>query len=175
MGENDKDVAYDVNVDTQMLIKIVIQELQDMLIEKNKSYGDSAINPIRIFSDVDPIEQINVRIDDKINRLIHGHEFVDEDTEKDLIGYLILKRVAMRRKSYEKAKRDSDFGDRNTSKLSTRGGTDKVLERNDREDLHPQQSDWLCGCKQEGGMDGKDKEHLPSVQRNVFSDIIAKP
>jgi hypothetical protein len=39
-------------------------------------------------------EQINVRIDDKLSRIARGRQdVIQEDTELDLIGYLILKRV----------------------------------------------------------------------------------
>ena len=70
----------------------VCSEIENMLLSKNASYGNSAANPINIFSNATAIEQINVRIDDKLNRLARGHEFSGEDTEIDLIGYLILKR-----------------------------------------------------------------------------------
>ena len=40
-------------------------EVAQMLIEKNVSYGDSALNPIRLFSGADSQEQLKVRIDDK--------------------------------------------------------------------------------------------------------------
>lgn len=60
--------------------------------EKNESYGNSAFDPVRTFSKVDPIEQINVRIDDKLSRMVHGNDY-GEDVEKDLLGYLILKRA----------------------------------------------------------------------------------
>lgn len=74
-------------------IRRVCNELADWLIEKNKAYGNSAANPVRIFSKCDALEQINVRIDDKLSRLMRGTEYPGDDTEKDLLGYLILKRV----------------------------------------------------------------------------------
>jgi hypothetical protein len=76
-------------------IEEVCDEIKEMLIKKNEAYGNSASDPVRIFSKVDAIEQINVRIDDKLSRIARGHEYGDEDTELDLIGYLILKRVIM--------------------------------------------------------------------------------
>lgn len=66
-----------------------------MLLAKNEAYGDSAINPLRVFSKANPIEQINVRIDDKISRIARGTA-AGEDAELDLIGYLVLKRVAQK-------------------------------------------------------------------------------
>ena len=68
--------------------------IRDLLIEKNKSYGDAALNPIRIFSKSDSSEQIKVRIDDKLSRLSKGNEYLDEDTILDLIGYLVLLKVS---------------------------------------------------------------------------------
>jgi hypothetical protein len=70
--------------------------MRDFLQEKNRRYGNSAIQPMRIFSKASPIEQILVRIDDKLNRVAKGTLSLDEDTVKDLIGYLILLRVAQR-------------------------------------------------------------------------------
>tara|TARA_R100000656_G_C3942457_1_gene126953 strand:+ start:580 stop:1158 length:579 start_codon:yes stop_codon:yes gene_type:complete len=69
-----------------------IEEIKSFLLEKNTQYGDSALNPIRIFSTADKTEQIKVRIDDKLNRLVQGSASLesDEDVIKDLIGYLIL-------------------------------------------------------------------------------------
>jgi len=80
---------------TQKLIKKECTNIMNILLQKNKEYGDSAINPVRIFSSVDSIEQINVRIDDKLSRIKNKKsKVIKEDTELDLIGYLILKRVA---------------------------------------------------------------------------------
>lgn len=81
----------------QEAIKEVCDELKEFLLKKNKAYGNSASEPMRIFSKVDSIEQINVRIDDKLSRIAKGNEFDGDDTELDLIGYLILKRSIKRR------------------------------------------------------------------------------
>lgn len=76
-------------------IEAVTREVCAMLLEKNAAYGNSALDPVRIFSKSDPIEQINVRLDDKLSRIVRG-EAAGEDVELDLIGYLVLKRVANR-------------------------------------------------------------------------------
>jgi len=81
---------------TYTLIKQVCAEIADFLISKNRKYGDSAINPTRVFSTASPIEQINVRLDDKLSRLRSAQGDDQEDAEWDLLGYLILKRVAIR-------------------------------------------------------------------------------
>lgn len=85
--------AKDYN-QSQALIIETCEELKEMLLDKNRKYGDSALNPKRIFSKADPIEQINVRIDDKLSRIKSGQIDEDEDVESDLLGYLILKNVA---------------------------------------------------------------------------------
>lgn len=73
--------------------------LKALLLEKNKKYDDSAINPKRIFSTADSAEQIKVRLDDKLSRIINARETGTPDTEdavQDLLGYLILLRVAQK-------------------------------------------------------------------------------
>ena len=82
--------------DTQKKISEICDEVKNILLEKNRKYGDSALNPKRVFSNASPIEQINVRIDDKISRIMSAQDDDTEDAELDLIGYLILKRVAKR-------------------------------------------------------------------------------
>lgn len=83
-----------MSLDTQNNISKVCDEIKNMLIEKNKSYGDSAINPVRIFSKADSVEQIKVRIDDKISRISRGKEFYGDNDIDDLIGYLVLLKVS---------------------------------------------------------------------------------
>lgn len=87
-------------------ITSVCLEVRDLLLRKNTAYGNSALEPARIFSRADPIEQLLVRIDDKLTRLQRGQND-DEDTELDLIGYLVLLRVARRR---ARARRTADGG-----------------------------------------------------------------
>jgi hypothetical protein len=67
-------------------------EIKTLLLTKNRQYGDSVSNPIRVFSKADINEQLKVRIDDKLSRLVRGNDSIesDEDVIKDLIGYLIL-------------------------------------------------------------------------------------
>ena len=67
--------------------------IEAMLIDKNQRYGNSALDPVRIFSRADTAEQIRVRIDDKLSR-IRNQTTDDEDAELDLIGYLLLLRLS---------------------------------------------------------------------------------
>ncbi len=66
-------------------------EIAHMLIEKNISYGNSALDPVRIFSKAGPREQLHVRIDDKLNRLMKGTDYPGDNDIDDLIGRVILK------------------------------------------------------------------------------------
>lgn len=77
---------------------LIVQEcdtIKALLIKKNEAYGDSAMRPVRIFSKASPVEQILVRIDDKLSRLARGSA-AGEDVIQDLIGYLVLLRIAQR-------------------------------------------------------------------------------
>ncbi|MCX8022781.1 MAG: hypothetical protein N2745_08425 [Syntrophorhabdaceae bacterium] len=78
-------------------LEIELEAIRVMLEQKNIRYGNSAMNPLRIFSSADPEEAINVRIDDKLSRIKNtGEAGNDEDTLLDLIGYLVLKRIVRR-------------------------------------------------------------------------------
>lgn len=90
-------------MDAEAVANLIRQELAligDMLCEKNRAYGNSALNPVRIFSKADAVEGIRVRIDDKLSRFIRGHAYPGDNDELDLIGYLVLKRIAMRSPVY---------------------------------------------------------------------------
>lgn len=77
---------------TAQKIQSECDQIKAFLIAKNLAYGDSALYPIRIFSHCDITEQIKVRIDDKLNRLLQGNSAIeaDEDIIRDLIGYFVL-------------------------------------------------------------------------------------
>jgi hypothetical protein len=80
--------------ETQFAISQVCDEIKEMLIAKNKSYGDSALNPVRIFATSDSVEQLHVRIDDKLSRITRGGAYVGDNDLDDLIGYLVLLKIA---------------------------------------------------------------------------------
>jgi hypothetical protein len=70
-------------------------EIAEMLVDKNISYGDSALSPIRIFSTADSIEQLKVRIDDKLNRISNAKGYPGDNDIDDMIGYLVLLKIAI--------------------------------------------------------------------------------
>jgi hypothetical protein len=77
-------------------VREVVDEVATMLIEKNRAYGNSALEPVRIFSKANTVEQLLVRLDDKLSRLARGSA-AGEDVERDLLGYLILLRIARKK------------------------------------------------------------------------------
>lgn len=92
---------YEDIVPDQVDIENVCNELKDFLLEKNRKYGSSALNPVRIFAKSDSVEQIKVRIDDKINRLKNQQSDEDEDVIWDMLGYLVILTVALRRRDVQ--------------------------------------------------------------------------
>ena len=77
------------------LIDVECQNLAEMLKSKNRQYGNSFADPVRIFSKAAPEEGLRIRIDDKLSRIARG-DAAGEDTILDLVGYLILLRVLHR-------------------------------------------------------------------------------
>lgn len=66
------------------------EQIKMMLLEKNRKYGDSALNPVRVFSKADAGEQLKVRMDDKLSRIQNAQDDDLEDPMMDLTGYLVL-------------------------------------------------------------------------------------
>lgn len=77
---------------TGLVIASTCNDIRDLLLDKNKKYGNAALDPIRVFSKASAKEQLLVRIDDKLNRIKQGKNLLedDEDVVMDLVGYLIL-------------------------------------------------------------------------------------
>lgn len=71
-------------------------DMAKFLIDKNRAYGNSALDPVRIMSKADNVEQLRIRIDDKLSRFVRGHEFPGDNDIDDLTGYLLLLKVAQR-------------------------------------------------------------------------------
>lgn len=88
--------ATEAESDFSIEVSEVLDEVEALLNRKNKAYGNSALEPVRVFSTADPVEQIKVRIDDKLSRLKSSTDD-NEDTVLDLMGYLVLLRIATRK------------------------------------------------------------------------------
>ena len=88
-------------------------EIRELLVSKNIKYGNSALEPLEIFSKLSAKEGLLVRIDDKLKRIKNGSlEKDDEDVINDLIGYLVLLKIHAKEpqemKSYKKVMKEED-------------------------------------------------------------------
>lgn len=82
-------------------LDVELESLRALLIEKNRKYGNSALEPLRIASKASPEEALLIRIDDKLSRIEQGDD--SEDVWLDLIGYAVILRIARARAKGDKA------------------------------------------------------------------------
>lgn len=75
-------------------LDMVLASIREMLLDKNRKYGNSALEPMRVFSKAAPLEQIAVRMDDKLSRIKSAQGDDLEDAKLDLVGYLVLEAIA---------------------------------------------------------------------------------
>lgn len=85
--------SQDSGLEARKVIMEVCDDIKDMLISKNISYGSSFSHPMRVFSNAPTDEQINVRIDDKLSRIKNKGGYAGDNDLEDLAGYIILKMV----------------------------------------------------------------------------------
>jgi hypothetical protein len=80
--------------DFSHLVSTYLLEIRELLINKNIKYGNSALEPLGVFSQMSAKEGLLIRIDDKLKRIKNGSlEKDDEDVINDLIGYLVLLKI----------------------------------------------------------------------------------
>ena len=81
---------------TQQKIKDILSGMTDLLLYKNRKYGDSAINPKKIFYKGDSTNSILIRLDDKIGRVkSNTDEKPRVNDVADIIGYCTLLLASM--------------------------------------------------------------------------------
>ena len=74
---------------SEATIESVCDGLKEFLLAKNKNYGNSATEPLNIFSNLPNIERMKCRMDEKLSRIKNSP--VDRINDYvDLLGYLIL-------------------------------------------------------------------------------------
>ncbi len=99
-----------VNETTAQKITRISDGVRDLLVRKNKAYGDSALGGAQIFSQVPASVALSARIDDKLGRIkTSGITDASEDTVLDLCGYLVLLLIAME----EEGMREITFNGKN--------------------------------------------------------------
>lgn len=102
-------------VSTQTEIARICDDIKDLLLQKNMKYGDSALDPVRVLSKSSTVEQILVRIDDKLSRIARGNLLEDdEDVIDDIIGYFVLLKIALERQELTAYNELSDLPSLNT-------------------------------------------------------------
>ena len=113
-------------MNTKNKIKSKCKQIEDLLLAKNAKYGNSALEPLKIFSEADAVAGIKMRIDDKLKRIKNaGLCDATEDTLQDLAGYLILLMIAKENESNDIQKRlRQDDSAPHTAKHSTTADTD---------------------------------------------------
>lgn len=81
---------------TSERIKTLSDSVASLLISKNKAYGNSALEPANIFSGANAVDSLCARLDDKLMRIKNkGLSDTTEDTLLDIIGYLLLLKLAL--------------------------------------------------------------------------------
>jgi hypothetical protein len=81
---------------TQQKIHELMGAMKDLLLYKNQKYGDSAINPKKIFYKGDSTNSILIRLDDKIGRVMSNTEEKPRINDVcDIIGYCTLLLISM--------------------------------------------------------------------------------
>jgi hypothetical protein len=85
-------------------VEQVLDSIEKMLMEKNRKYGNSALEPLGVFSQLSAKEGLLVRIDDKLKRIKNGSlQKDDEDVVNDLIGYLVLLKIQGKESAVDRA------------------------------------------------------------------------
>lgn len=92
-----KDIVLpDVESGTQAKIREITDAMKDLLLYKNEKYGDSAINPKKIFYKGDSTNSILIRLDDKLGRVTSNTEEKPRVNDVcDIIGYCTLLLISM--------------------------------------------------------------------------------
>ena len=81
---------------TQRKIREITEAMKDLLLYKNQKYGDSAINPEKIFYKGDATSSILIRLNDKIGRVKANPDDKPRINDVcDIIGYCTLLLISM--------------------------------------------------------------------------------
>lgn len=88
-----------MNIDTiptQQKIAEITEAMRDLLLYKNQKYGDSALNPKKIFYKGDARNSILIRLDDKLGRIMANADATPRINDvADIIGYCTLLLISM--------------------------------------------------------------------------------
>lgn len=96
----EKDGLYDTPTtekDFKTLLDEFWSDYRDFLLEKDSKYGSRYLKPLNVFCDLNPMDRLNARLDEKLGRLLAGS--TDEDTLDDILGLLIHRKVLQKNAS----------------------------------------------------------------------------
>ena len=83
-------------IPTQQKITEITEAMRDLLLYKNQKYGDSALNPKKIFYKGDARNSILIRLDDKLGRIMANADATPRINDvADIIGYCTLLLISM--------------------------------------------------------------------------------
>lgn len=74
-------------------VKVIESAIKETLIQKNKKYGNAALVPLNVFYKGTASNSIEIRLDDKLSRILNSKEVRKNDLF-DIIGYLILLNIS---------------------------------------------------------------------------------
>ena len=95
------DFIKDCVTDTERAITDRCLAINKMLLDKNRRYGNSSLEPFGLFTNVARESKIEARIDDKLSRMKTYADKNERNAEgykdaiRDLTGYLILYQIAL--------------------------------------------------------------------------------
>ena len=99
--DTDRNVTFTSDGETMTFsfersLDLELKKIGSLLKEKNRAYGNTALNPTNVFSKLNATEALCARLDDKLARIKNkGINDKTEDTVDDLIGYLLLLKMSM--------------------------------------------------------------------------------
>ena len=77
-------------------IEKICDGIKDLLIYKNKKYGDSALHPNNVFYKGDSTNSLLIRLDDKIGRVKNNPDEKPRVNDVcDIIGYCVLLLISL--------------------------------------------------------------------------------
>ena len=84
---------------TNELIQLVTANIRDLLLYKNKKYGDSALKPIQVFASDTADVSITIRMDDKLSRIINSSNLSEPERKifTNLFSRVLRDNLALRK------------------------------------------------------------------------------
>lgn len=89
------DMSKNAPAGAEILVQCL--EIAALLLEKNISYGNSALEPLGVFGSNSALQGIGERLDDKLKRIKNNQSYPGDNDIDDILGYLVLYKIARNR------------------------------------------------------------------------------